>query len=178
MLIKWPTAEPQGGFYCQSIAQKKTRKKKNMIILIHFKLTEQVGAATVRGCGGFVQHEIWLLYWGKFVWLHTKGNHQLLFFCVSHCCQIRQKTEILRITALIENKSCCEYNVRVFFFFFHLWHVFLCVSTCRGWGCGTNLQRGGQYAEAMQTVIELRVGGPAQERLPELRLAFGLRPAT
>lgn len=39
----------------------------------------------------------------------------------------------------------------------------------------TNLQRGRQYAEAVQTVVELRVGGPPEEGLPELRLTFALR---
>lgn len=48
---------------------------------------------------------------------------------------------------------------------------FLCVFV---W---TNLQRGRQYAEAVQAVVELRVGGPSQEGLPELGLIFALRPA-
>lgn len=48
---------------------------------------------------------------------------------------------------------------------------FLCVFV---W---TNLQCGRQYAEAVQTVVELRVGGPSQEGLPELGLIFALRPA-
>lgn len=45
-------------------------------------------------------------------------------------------------------------------------------------GVRTNLQRGRQYAEAVQALVELRVGGPPQEGLPELRLAFTLRPPT
>lgn len=34
--------------------------------------------------------------------------------------------------------------------------------------CVTHLQRGGQNAEAMQPLVELRVGGPSEEGLPEL----------
>lgn len=42
----------------------------------------------------------------------------------------------------------------------------------------TNLQRGGQYAQAVQPLVELGVGGPSEERLPALRLTSGVRPAT
>lgn len=52
-------------------------------------------------------------------------------------------------------------------------YIFLHTCVC----ARTNLQRGRQYAEAVQTLVELRVGGPPQEGLPELRLAFALRPA-
>lgn len=51
-------------------------------------------------------------------------------------------------------------------------HFSLRVCVC----ARTNLQRGRQYAEAVQTLVELRVGGPPQEGLSELRLAFALRP--
>ena len=49
----------------------------------------------------------------------------------------------------------------------------VCPPCERAW---TNLQRGGQYAEAVQAVVELRVRGPPEERLPELGLALGLGP--
>lgn len=49
-------------------------------------------------------------------------------------------------------------------------HMRLCMRT--------NLQRGGQDAEAVQPIVELRVGGPSEERLPALQLAFVVRPAT
>lgn len=42
----------------------------------------------------------------------------------------------------------------------------------------TNLQRGGQYAEAVQALVEMRVSGPSEKWLPELWLTFGLRPPT
>lgn len=41
----------------------------------------------------------------------------------------------------------------------------------------TYLERGRQYAEAVQALVELRVGGPPEEGLPELRLTSALRPA-
>jgi len=53
-------------------------------------------------------------------------------------------------------------------------HVCLCVCVC----VWTNLQRGRQYAQAVQALVELRVGGPPEERLPALGLTFGVRPAT
>lgn len=42
----------------------------------------------------------------------------------------------------------------------------------------TNLQCGGQYAEAVKPLVELRVCGTSEERLPKLRLTFGLRCPT
>ena len=40
----------------------------------------------------------------------------------------------------------------------------MCVCVC------VYLQSGGEYAQAVQAVVELGVGRPAQERLSELRL--------
>ncbi|TNN38762.1 hypothetical protein EYF80_051074 [Liparis tanakae] len=41
-----------------------------------------------------------------------------------------------------------------------------------------NKTRGRQYAQAVQALVELRVGGPPEERLPALGLTFGVRAAT
>lgn len=52
------------------------------------------------------------------------------------------------------------------------------VGVCaNGGGSGklrTDLERGGQDAQAVQTLVELRVVGPTQEGLPELRLTSAL----
>lgn len=44
-------------------------------------------------------------------------------------------------------------------------------------GVQTHLQRGRQYAQAVQTLVELRVGGPTQEGLPEFWLTSALGAA-